>query len=30
MENEIYSDNKKIEDLTVSELEKYWNRIKKL
>ena len=30
MENEIYSDNKKIKDLTVSELEKYWNRIKKL
>ena len=30
MENEIYSDNKKIEDLKVSELEKYWKRIKKL
>lgn len=30
METEIDSDNKKIEDLTLSELENYWNRIKKL
>lgn len=30
MEIEIDRDNKKIEDLTVSELEKYWNKIKKL
>ena len=30
MEIEIDRDNKKMEDLTVSELEKYWNKIKKL
>ena len=30
MEIEIDRDNKKIEDLKVSELEKYWNKIKKL
>ena len=30
METEIGKDNKKIEDLTISELEKYWNKIKKL
>ena len=30
MEIEIDKDNKKIEDLKVSELEKYWNKIKKL
>ena len=30
METEIGRDNKKIEDLTISELEKYWNKIKKL